>query len=154
MSHTGAFLRRYWLRRRTAAAARLGAGAGPAPPAHTVAVPAGRSPAETLASETISALTGGLIEASVSVPLLGACESLIGIGLMTGLFLRPILGLLVLHLFGTLTPLILFPGQMFVSVPFVLTLEAQYIVKNFVLISSALVIAAATRNTRASVVRA
>ena len=114
----------------------------------------GLSPAETLASETISALTGGLIEASVSVPLLGACESLIGIGLMTGLFLRPILGLLVLHLFGTLTPLILFPGQMFVSVPFVLTLEAQYIVKNFVLISSALVIAAATRNTRASVVRA
>ena len=111
----------------------------------------GLSPAENLASETILALTAGLVDATISVPLLGACETAIGLGLLTGIAVRPLLGLLILHLCGTLTPLILFPDQMFVQVPFVLTLEAQYIMKNFVLISGALVIAAASRQRIAAV---
>lgn len=110
----------------------------------------GLSPAEGLASETILALTGGLLHSTVSVPLLGAIETAIGIGLLTGFAMRPVLGILILHLCGTLTPLFLFPDQMFVRIPFVLTLEAQYILKNFVLISSALVIAAASRQRAAT----
>jgi hypothetical protein len=46
---------------------------------------------------------------------------------------------------GTVTPLVLFPGDMFVREPFVLTLEAQYIIKNLVLVSGALVVGATVR---------
>ena len=41
---------------------------------------------------------------------------------------------------GTFLPLVLLPEVCFISIPFNLTLEGQYIVKNLVIIGSALVI--------------
>jgi ABC-type uncharacterized transport system permease subunit len=46
---------------------------------------------------------------------------------------------------GTLTPLALFPAQTFTRFPFAPTMEGQYILKNLVLISAAIVIGATLR---------
>jgi uncharacterized membrane protein YkgB len=103
------------------------------------------SPAEDLAARTIATLTLGVVQASISVPVLAAWETLIGIGLMSGKFIRPILALLALQMLGTITPLFLFPNETFRMFPFVPTLEGQYIIKNVVLVSAAIVIGATVR---------
>ncbi len=108
----------------------------------------GLSPAEGLVGRTILALTQGVIEPTVSVPILGVWESLIGIGLLTGKALRPTLVLLFAQMSGTVTPLILFPNDVFVHEPFVLTMEGQYIIKNLVLVSAAIVVGATIRGGR------
>src|SRR3954466_13867953 len=54
----------------------------------------GLSPAHDLAARTITALSGGAIGPTVSVPILAAWECLIGVGLLFGLYLRAVLLLL------------------------------------------------------------
>jgi len=108
----------------------------------------GLSPAETLAGDTISMLSFGLIAPHTAVVILAMWECAIGLGLIFGLFLRATLFLLWLQMLGTITPLFLFPQQCFVSIPFVPTLEGQYIIKNLVLISAGLVIGATVRGGR------
>jgi hypothetical protein len=49
---------------------------------------------------------------------------------------------------GTMLPLFLLPEVCFVQVPWVPTLEGQYIIKNLVLISAGLVIGATVRGGR------
>ncbi len=105
----------------------------------------GMSPAQDLATNTIEQLTFGIVEPSVSIYILATWEMLIGLGLITGLFLRATLFLLFLQMLGTLTPLILFPEQTFVRFPYAPTLEGQYIIKNMVLISAALVVGSTVR---------
>ena len=106
------------------------------------------SPAEELATRTIDVLSGGLIPAAVSLPLLAGWETLIGIGLLVGRGLRGILLLLYVQMLGTLTPIALFPHDVFVAIPFVPTLEGQYIIKNLVLISAGIVVGATVRGGR------
>ena len=43
------------------------------------------SPAQDLAARTISELTFGVVPAAVAVPVLAGWESLVGLGLLTGL---------------------------------------------------------------------
>jgi uncharacterized membrane protein YkgB len=105
----------------------------------------GSSPAEGLATRTISTLSGGRVPVSVSLPVLAAWECLIGLGLLTGRFLRATLALLFVQMLGTLTPLALFPHEVFVRIPFMPTLEGQYIIKNLVLISAGVVVGATVR---------
>jgi len=105
----------------------------------------GLSPAAGLATRTIERLTFGLIPAEVSLLILATWESLIGLGLLLGIFLRLTLFLLFLQMLGTITPLFLFPQEAFILFPFVPTLEGQYIIKNLVLISAGLVIGATVR---------
>ena len=103
------------------------------------------SPAETLVGRTIEALTLGVIKPNVSIPLLAAWESTIGIGLILGRGLRGILFLLALQMAGTFTPLLLFPQETFTTFPIAPTLEGQYIIKNIVLIGAAMVVGATVR---------
>jgi uncharacterized membrane protein YkgB len=105
----------------------------------------GASPAEALATRTIEDLTGGAVGQAVSLPVLAAWESLIGLGLVTGRFLRATLLLLAAQMLGTLTPLVLFPAETFSTFPFVPTLEGQYIIKNVVLVGAAMVVGATVR---------
>ncbi len=105
----------------------------------------GLSPAEDLATRTIQELSGGLIGPAVSLPVLAVWESLIGLGLLTGRFLRATLFLLAVQMIGTLTPLILFPAETFTRFPIAPTLEGQYIIKNVVLIGAAMVVGATVR---------
>ena len=65
---------------------------------------------------------------------------LIGICLLFPPLIRIGLGLLALQMPGTFLPLILLPEVCFISIPFDLTLEGQYIVKNLVLIGAGLVV--------------
>jgi uncharacterized membrane protein YphA (DoxX/SURF4 family) len=108
----------------------------------------GLSPAQSLAGDTIEVLSFGLIESSVAVFLLAIWETLIGLGLITGVFLRSTLLLLWVQMLGTLTPLFIFPEASFRVVPYAPTLEGQYIIKNLVLISAGIVIGATVRGGR------
>lgn len=110
----------------------------------------GLSPAADLATRTISQLTAGLIPPSVSLPVLAAWETLIGLGLLSGRFLRATLLLLFLQMPGTLLPLLFYPGETFTVFPFGPTLEGQYIIKNLVLVSAAIVIGATVRGGQLS----
>ena len=105
----------------------------------------GLSPASDLAARTIYELSFGAVSSSVSVPLLAGWECLIGVGLILGIFMRATLLLLALQMAGTLTPLFLFPGEVFTRIPYAPTLEGQYIIKNAVLISAAIVLGASVR---------
>jgi uncharacterized membrane protein YkgB len=108
----------------------------------------GSSPAEDLAGRTIKLLSGGMVDQSLALPFLAAWECLIGLGLLSGVWLRLTLLLLILQMAGTITPLVLFPEETFSSVPLLPTLEGQYIIKNLVLISAGLVIGATVRGCR------
>lgn len=105
----------------------------------------GMSPADELAGRTIERLSGGLVSPETALPVLAAWESLIGLGLLFGVFLRAVLLLLGLQMIGTLTPLVLFPAEVFTRIPYAPTLEGQYIIKNAVLISAAIVLGATVR---------
>jgi uncharacterized membrane protein YphA (DoxX/SURF4 family) len=100
----------------------------------------GLSPAQGLAIQTIEKMTFGMIPAEVSIIILAAWECLIGLGFLTGKFLRATLFLLFLQMVGAITPLFFFPQEVFTAVPYAPTLEGQYIIKNLVLISGGLVI--------------
>lgn len=108
----------------------------------------GWSPATDLAGRTIELLTFGLVGPAVGVPVLAVWESLIGIGLLTGKFLRLTLLLLFVQMPGTMMPLLLFPAETFHVFPYAPTLEGQYIVKNFVLVGAAIMIGATVRGGR------
>jgi len=105
----------------------------------------GGSPAQELATRTISVLTFGHIPPSVSLVVLATWECLIGIGLIFGLFMRTTLVVMLVQMMGTVSPLILFPSETFTVFPYGLTLEGQYIIKNLVLISAGLVLGATVR---------
>ena len=72
--------------------------------------------------------------------VLGCWEVAIGIGLLYRPLLRVALLLLLIELPGTFLPLVVLPEICFDSIPFGLTLEGQYIVKNLFLIGAAFVI--------------
>jgi uncharacterized membrane protein YkgB len=105
----------------------------------------GLSPAQSLAGDTMSLLSFGLLSSDTAVLILAAWECLIGLGLLTGYFLRVTLALLWLQMLGTVTPLFLFPELCFTVVPIAPTLEGQYIIKNMVLIAAGIVIGATVR---------
>ena len=106
------------------------------------------SPAELLAARTIERLTLGVVQSDVSLPILAAWESIIGIGLIIGRWLRGILLLLAIQMAGTFTPLVLFPDETWSVFPIAPTLEGQYIIKNVVLIAAAMVVGATVRGGR------
>ena len=60
----------------------------------------GVSPADQIATETISKLTFGIIEPNVSIIILAVWETLIGIGLLSGKYLRITLLLLFVQMMG------------------------------------------------------
>jgi uncharacterized membrane protein YphA (DoxX/SURF4 family) len=103
------------------------------------------SPAHDLAARTIGMLSFGLLPASVSVPLLAIWECAIGLGLIIGRLMRVTILLLLVQMLGTLTPLVLLPAETWTIFLLAPTLEGQYIIKNIVLVSAALVIGATVR---------
>lgn len=104
-----------------------------------------QSPAEDLAADTIEKLTFGTLSLKTSIIILASWESLIGIGLIVGKFMRITLLLLFSQMIGTLLPLFLFPEQTFSNIPLVPTLEGQYIIKNLVIIGAAFILTSTVR---------
>lgn len=95
----------------------------------------GDSPANDLITKTIY-----WFDPAIFIPVLGVWEAAIGVCLIVPAFIRVGLFLLALQMPGTFLPLILLPEVCFQSVPFNLTLEGQYIIKNLVLIGAAIVV--------------
>ncbi|MDZ7777215.1 MAG: hypothetical protein U5L09_17180 [Bacteroidales bacterium] len=62
--------------------------------------------------------------------------------------MRETLALLFLQMVGTITPIFIFPGEVFTQFPYGLTLEGQYIIKNVVLVSAAIALGATVRGGR------
>ena len=100
----------------------------------------GLSPAEGLIRETLT-----FVPMDLFLPFLAIWEMAIGLGFITGKFMRVTILLLFLQMPGTVSPVFLRPDLVFTQFPFGLTLEGQYIVKNLVLISAALVVGATVR---------
>ena len=99
----------------------------------------GLSPAEAIASATVDRLTFGLVTGHNAVLLTAVTETVIGLTLVTGRFLR--VGIVVLGgaLVGIMSPLALFTAELFPHGP---TLMGQYVLKDIVLAASALVVCA------------
>ncbi len=100
----------------------------------------GLSPAQTLAIETIDLMTFGMFTEKVIINGLATWEVLIGIGMLFNLYIKQTIILLFLQMAGTFMPVFLFPGEVFNIFPYSLTLEGQYIIKNLVVISGAIII--------------
>lgn len=112
----------------------------------------GLSPAQDLAIRTIDVISFGLVSGNISIYILAAWEVLIGLGLLTGVFMRITLLLLFLQMIGTLSPIFLFPGEVFTQIPYAPTLEGQYIIKNLVIISAGMVLGATVRKQNPKIV--
>jgi uncharacterized membrane protein YkgB len=100
----------------------------------------GLSPAEPLIRASIT-----FFPMEIFLPILAVWEMAIGLGFITGKFMRATILLLFLQMPGTISPVFLRPDLVWTQFPFALTLEGQYIVKNMVLISAALVVGATVR---------
>jgi putative oxidoreductase len=105
----------------------------------------GASPVEGLVARTVEALSLGIVPGSLGLVLVGALEVAIAITLITGRMLVPGLVLMAGAFVGFFAPLVLFPGELFGNG---LTLEAQYILKDIVLVAAAMVIGAKALGAR------
>ena len=100
----------------------------------------GASPATGLIVSTYPFLPERLF-----VSFVGCWEAVIGLGFLTGRFLRVTVALMFLQMLGAMSPIALNPAAVFAQPPFVLTLEGQYIFKNLVLLAAAIVVGARVR---------
>lgn len=97
----------------------------------------GSSPVASLIQETYS-----FMPINPFMLVLGVWEMVIGIGVILKRALRCVLILLGVHLIGTFTAIWFNPSIFFVQgVPFCLTVDGEFVVKNLVLITAAFVIA-------------
>ena len=100
----------------------------------------GASPAEDLAVATVGTLTFGVVTGSAALLFTALTETIIGVTLLTGRFVKVGLVVLAGALVGIMSPLVLFPDQMWSGDgP---TLTGQYVFKDIVLIAGGLVVAA------------
>ncbi len=106
----------------------------------------GLSPAQGLAINTIKMLTFNLVSETIIINGLALWEVLIGIGLISGRFMRETLLLLFLQMIGTFSPVFLFPNEVFTQIPYAPTMEGQYIIKNIIIISAGIVLGGALRS--------
>ncbi len=98
------------------------------------------SPAEGLAKNTIHMLTFGLIPDNVSIILLALWEAVVGVFLIFNILRKTAVGLALVHMLFTFTPLLFFPGDTFNEGPLYLTLLGQYIIKNLIIIAALLML--------------
>jgi uncharacterized membrane protein YphA (DoxX/SURF4 family) len=101
----------------------------------------GASPAEELAVRTVEALSLGIVSGQAALLLTATAETFIGLTLVTGKLVRVGLAVLAVSMVGIMSPLVLSFDELFSGGP---TLEAQYVIKDIVLIAGALVIATRT----------
>lgn len=102
--------------------------------------PLGLSAAAPLVLKTVDWMP--LLSAEQWLSVIGWWEVLIGIGFLFQKTTRLAIGLLLLQMGGTFMPLFILPEITFQEngIPFLPTLEGQYIVKNIIIISAAMVI--------------
>jgi len=102
----------------------------------------GISPAQNLTVATTHILFLGLIPGRVALVGIATLECFIGITLLAGRWLRLTVYLLAAELVGILAPLALLPARLFSGPHNAPTLEGQYVLKDIILVTAALVIVA------------
>ena len=100
----------------------------------------GASPAEDLVMSTMSMVTFGLVTDWPGMVFVATVECLVGLCLLTGRGMRVGIWLLAVLLVGVLSPLILLTDRLFTGLA--PTLEGQYVIKDVILVTAGLVIAA------------
>jgi putative oxidoreductase len=96
----------------------------------------GQTPVSDLVADTVFWLNPDWF-----IPLLGAFEVLVGVGLLFGRGLRLVLALFALQMLGTFLVLVVQPDVAFQGGnPLLLTTEGEFVVKNLVLLSAGLMI--------------
>lgn len=100
----------------------------------------GVSPIEGFIRETMPFLPGDIF-----LPFLAVWEMVIGVGFIVWKFPRVTLLLMLMQMGGAMSPFILRPDLLFVQFPYQFTLVGQYIFKDIILVSAALVIGATSR---------
>lgn len=101
----------------------------------------GQSPVNDLVARTVY-----WFDPDVFIPILGGWETAIGVCFLFHPLIRAGILLLFLQIGGTFLPLIILPEVCFQSGnPLILTMEGQYIVKNLLIISAAIVIGGTAR---------
>ncbi len=110
--------------------------------------PLGLSAAAPLVLATVAWLP--LLDASTWVSVIGWWEVAIGVTFLFRKTLRIAIALLALQMAGTFMPLVVLPEVTFQSghLPYGPTMEGQYIVKNLLILSAALVIGGTVRGRR------
>ena len=111
------------------------------------------SSAEVLAGYTVQRLSLYWLTPETALRSIAVLECVIGCAFLFNVMLRWITPLFLFHMAGTFLPLFLLPEICFKFAPLAPTLEGQYILKNFVLLSAGwLVLAPHCKSRRASVV--
>ena len=108
----------------------------------------GLSPIEDLATRTTGALTLGLVPPGAGLAMIAALEVTIGLCFLTGRFLRVGVWLMGAQMVGAMSPLVLFPEELFPGPTHAPTLAAQYIVKDVILVAAAMVVASTWTGAR------
>ena len=110
--------------------------------------PLGLSPAASLVEATVGWMP--FFTPTQWVSIIGWWEVVIGVTFLFRPTLRFAIGQLFLQMGGTFLPLLLLPDVAFQAghYPFVPTMEGQYIIKNLLIISAALVVGGTVRNAQ------
>ncbi|HVL70153.1 MAG TPA: hypothetical protein VM364_23030 [Vicinamibacterales bacterium] len=111
--------------------------------------PLGLSPAEPLLKATVGWMP--LLNADQWLAVIGWWEVTIGLTFLHRATVRVAIALLALQMVGTFLPLLMLPQVVFQAghLPYAPTMEGQYIIKNLVIISAALVIGGTVRKKNA-----
>jgi len=99
------------------------------------------SPVEELTIKTTDELSFGLVPGHIAIVIIASLETIIGLLLIAGRFLRVAIYLLAGQLIGILAPLALFTGRLFDGPHNAPTLEGQYVIKDLILVASGFVVA-------------
>lgn len=110
------------------------------------------SPAEELAVNTIEKLTFGLISGTPAQITLALMETTLGLCLLIGCRLRWTVYAATGHMIGTFLPIFFFPEVVFTGNPLSLSLEGQYILKNFIIVGAFFVLYAKTVKKQSKVI--
>lgn len=108
----------------------------------------GISPIEELATRTTTVLTMRIFSGHRAMDFVAGLECIIGVCFLSGRFLRVGVWLMALQMVGAMSPLLLFPGELFPGPLHAPTLSAQYILKDIILIAAGMVIASTWTGAR------
>jgi uncharacterized membrane protein YkgB len=103
------------------------------------------SPVSDLVADTVY-----WVDPAWLVPVLGAFEIVVGVGLLIRRWLRTVLALFALQMAGTFLVLVIQPDLSFQDGnPLLLTVEGEFVIKNLVLIAAGMVVGATVERRRA-----
>lgn len=98
------------------------------------------SPAEDIAVQTLTTLTLDIMPGKALLWGLALFETALGVCFVAALYRRIVLPLLFAHMLGTALPFLMFPAQLFAHSPLIPTFLGQYILKNVIIVSAALIL--------------